>query len=350
MAFPTLIGMYDPLGAYFTVSLVDGGAGFNIDPATPPAPPPNPPVVNTTAITIQLKQTLEWAKRFIANRDATIGNGVEPALTNANLILQTILGPPFKWRWNRVITGFYTTAGQQDYYLFNWKPTTAVQVGWVTVDVYGNSQRVIVAGTTGSATPAWNNTPGGTTSDGSGGGAATWVNQGNLGGSTSINYSFGWIEGAVVKDAKNNYQECSAKIWLAQSTPQDRPREISAQIDLGDGNQTFRLQPVPDQVYPVLITIQEKPALFTKTSQTWSPIPDEYSRIYDWGFLALMWLFADDPRYQLANQKFVTQILGANAGLDDTERNIFLNNWMQVTGQVQSMQNKMTQGFQGRST
>jgi menaquinone-dependent protoporphyrinogen IX oxidase len=63
-----------------------------------------------------------------------------------------------------------------------------------------------------------------------------------------------------------------------------------------------------------------------------------------------MWLFADDPRYQLANQKFVTQILGANTGLTDTERNIFLNNWQQVTGQVQSMINAQTQGFQSRST
>src|SRR5271170_5456756 len=129
MAFPTQIGMYDPLGAFFLVSLVDGGAGFNIDPASPPTPPPNPPVVSTDSITIQLKATLEWAKRYIANRDATIGNGVEPAITNANLILQTILGPPFRWRWNRVITGFYTQAGVQDYKLINWMPQQAVGQG-----------------------------------------------------------------------------------------------------------------------------------------------------------------------------------------------------------------------------
>jgi hypothetical protein len=350
MAYPTLIGLYDPTGTYYTLSVSTGGEGLDINTATAPTPPPAPPVVSTTAVTIKLKDTLEWAKRFIANRDATIGNGVEPALTNASLVLQTILGPPFKWRWNRVITGFFTAIGQQDYYIFNWVPTTLVQVGWLTVDVYGNSQCVISAGTTGASTPAWNNTPGGTTSDGSGGGAALWVNQGNLGGSTSISYKFSWIEGAVVKDTKGNYQEMSPKIWLSQSTPRDRPREIAAQIDLGDGNQTFRLQPVPDQVYPVLITIQQKPTLFQKTNQTWAPIPDEYSRIYDWGFLALMWLFADDPRYQLANQKFVTQILGANTGLTDTERNIFLNNWNQVTGQVQSMATAQTQGFQARST
>jgi hypothetical protein len=350
MSYPTLIYMRDPTGAYFTLNVSTGGEGLDINPATAPTPPPNPPVVNTTAITIKLKDTLEWAKRFIANRDATVGNGVQPALGNANLVLQTILGPPFKWRWNRVITGFYTTPGQQDYYLFNWIPNTQIGAGWVTVDVYGNSQQVLVAGTTGSATPEWNNTPSGTTQDGTGATAATWINLGNLNSTVSINYSFGWIEGAVIQDSKGNYQEMSPKIWLAQSSPQDRPREIAAQIDLGDGNQTFRLQPVPDASYPVLITIQQKPGLFTKTNETWAPIPDEYSRIYDWGVLALMFLYADDPRYQLANQKFVTQILGANAGLTDTERNIFMNNWMQVTGQVQSMANASTQGFQSRST
>jgi hypothetical protein len=300
----------------------------------------------TATSTIKLKATLEWAKRYIANRDATIGNGVEPAITNANLIIQTILGPPFRWRWNRVITGFYTAAGVQDYKLINWQATQPVSVGWLTVDNFGNSQQVTTAGTTGAVFPTWNNTPTGTTTDN----GVTWTNLGNLSNTTSINFAFGWIEGAVVLDSKGNYQECSPKLWLAQSSPQDRPREIAAQIDTGDGNMTFRMQPVPDQAYPVLITIQQKPGVFTKTNQLWDPIPDEYSRIYNWGFLALLFLFADDGRFTLANQKFVTQILGANSGLTETERNIFYNNWMQVTGQVQAMQTNMAQGGQARAT
>jgi hypothetical protein len=46
----------------------------------------------------------------------------------------------------------------------------------------------------------------------------------------------------------------------------------------------------------------------------------------------------------------VTQILGANTGLTDTERNIFLNNWQQITGQVQSMITAQGQGAQARAT
>lgn len=351
-SFPTQIGMFDPLGNFFSVTLADGGAGFDITPASPPTPPPNPPVVDTAAITLTLADTIMWSKRFMGNRSSAIGNGLEPAITNANIVLQTVLGAPFSWRWNRVQTGFYTTAGQQDYYIFNWVPETAVGLGWVTVDAYGNSQKVIVAGTTGASTPSWNNTPGGGTPDGVGSTAVTWQNLGNLNVSASINYSFGWIEGGAVYNPNGAngslYWEVSPKIWLSQTSELSRPRNVSAQLDDGSGNITFRLTPVPDQAYPVILTIQQKPGLFTKLGQTWSPVPDEYSRIYNWGFLSLMLLFADDPRFQVANQKFVTQLLGANEGLTETQKNIFLNNWSAITGQAIFNQQDTTQGTQAR--
>jgi hypothetical protein len=350
MSFPTLVYMQDPTGAYYTLSIETGGDAVVITPASAPTPPPNPPVVGTAAITIKLRQTVDWAKRFIGNRASVIGNGLEPAVTNANLILQTVLGPPFKWRWNRVITGFITTPGQQDYYLFNWQAQTAVGLGYVTVDGFGNSQKVLVAGTTGTSTPTWNNTPGGTTPDGVGGTQATWVNLGSLSSSTvSINYRFGWIEGAVCYDlTSSKYKEISPKIWLSQDSALDRPIFVAGQIDDGSGNIAFRLQPVPDQAYPVLITMQQKPGLFTGTNQTWSPIPDEYSRIYDYGFLSLMLLFADDPRYSAINQKFVAALLAANEGLDETERNIWLNSWNGIINQIQIQQNKTQQGTSAR--
>jgi hypothetical protein len=353
-SFPTKIGMYDPLGAFFLVSLEDGGIGFDITPASPPTPPPNPPVVDTAAITLTLAQTVEWAKRFIGNRSTAIGNGLQPAIKNANIILQTILGAPFAWRWNRIQTGFICAAGVQDYYLFNWTPQTPVAVGYLTVDAYGNSQQVLVAGTTGTSTPSWNDTQGGTTPDGTGSSTATWINLGNLNVNTSINYSFGWIEGAAVYNpngANGSYfWEVSPKLWLSQTSELSRPRNVSAQLDNGSGNITFRLTPVPDSAYPVILTIQQKPGLFTKLGQTWSPIPDEYSRLYDLGFLALLLLYADDPRFVAINQQFVAQMLGANEGLTETQKNIFLNNWSAVTGQPIYNQAATNQGFQARQT
>src|SRR6202789_4157362 len=121
-----------------------------------------------------LLQTMEWAKKYVFQRSTAIGNFLEPALTSANITAQTMMGAPFNWRWNRFITGFITTAGQQDYTIFNYLPSTAVKLGWFAIDDAGNCQKCTTAGTTGSSVPTWNHTLNATTTDGS----VTWTNMG----------------------------------------------------------------------------------------------------------------------------------------------------------------------------
>lgn len=287
---------------------------------------------------------MEWAKKFNFNRRSAIGDFLEPAISNANTIIQTILGPPFVWRWNRVVTGFICVPNQQDYYLFNWKESTAVQLGWMTVDTNGNCQTVTTAGTTGSSLPTWSTGQGATTTDNT----ITWTNLGPIGTSTSSTYNFGWIEESSVKDTNSKWVEMSSQISLALASETGRPRFVSAQSDDGSGNIVFRLMPTPDKAYPISLTIQQKAPVFSSVNQTWNPIPDEYSRLYDWGFLSLFWLFADDPRFQLGNQKFITQLLSTNEGLTETERNIFLGNWEYITGTPIINQVRSTQGEQAR--
>jgi hypothetical protein len=297
--------------------------------------------------TIKLDNTMEWAKRLSFGRRSALGNYMEPALTSANTVLQTIVGAPFAWRWNRAVTGFIATAGQQDYTVTTWQASTAVKAGWLTVDDQGFSQMVQVAGTTGSSAPTWNHTPTGTTTDGT----VTWKNLGAIGFPASQSLNFGWIETASVQDTTltpAKWFEIPTKLCLGADSAQGRPRFISAQGDDGLGNITFRLMPIPDQAYPVAITIQQKPGLFTSINQTWSPIPDEYSRLYNWGFLTLMWMFADDARWLAANQKFIASLLGASEGLTETERNIFLNNWQAITGAPVAKMETQTQGVQAR--
>lgn len=301
----------------------------------------------SASATNTLLRTMEWAKKLNFGRRAAIGNFLEPALTSANTVLQTIIGPPFAWRWNRVVTGFITTAGQQDYTLLNWTASTVVKSGWLTVDDAGNSQAVTTAGSTGSSAPTWNHTKGATTTDGT----AIWTNLGPIGVSTSQTYSLGFIENASVQDTVNaatKWYEITNQLGLALDSSQGRPRFISAQADDGNGNITFRLTMVPDKAYPVSITMQQKPPVFNSVNQTWQPIPDDYARIYNWGFLSLMWLFADDPRFGVANQKFVSQLLSTSEGLSETQRNIFLQGWQQQTGQPVYNADRMQQGVQAR--
>jgi hypothetical protein len=140
----------------------------------------------------------------------------------------------------------------------------------------------------------------------------------------------------------------TSKLCLGKDSRQGRPGNIAAQSDDGQGNVTFRLMPAPSAAFPVSVTIQQKPTLFTSVSQTWAPIPDEFSHIFNWGFLSLMWLFSDDPRFGVANQKFVSQLLGASEGLTETQRNIFLQNWQAITGQPISNSDALQQGVQAR--
>ena len=298
---------------------------------------------------IKLLNTIEWSKKFNFSRSSAIGNFAEPALTNANTVLQTILGAPFAWWWNRVMVGFICTAGQQDYTLFNYQASTAVKIGWYVVDDAGNSQQCTTAGITGTTSPTWSHTKGGVTTDGS----VTWTNIGSLGNpEVKGTYTFSWIETASVQNVSNTdnrWMELETKQMLALEESTSRPRYIAGQLTDGNGNITFRVSAVPDKAYPIILTLQQKAPLFTSTQQTWSPIPDEFSHIYNWGFLSLQWLFADDPRFQLGNAKFVTALLGANQGLSQTQINIFLQNWQYVTGQPMSNQSVLAQGQQARA-
>ncbi len=56
------------------------------------------------ASTITLQDTIYWAQPFMGYIPLSIGTNNEPALTSANTVLQTLLSPPFRWRWNRAVS------------------------------------------------------------------------------------------------------------------------------------------------------------------------------------------------------------------------------------------------------
>lgn len=298
------------------------------------------------ASTITLAKTINWAKGFIANIDSTVNTGSEPAVTSANLIKQTILSPPFKWRWNRVTTGFIATAGIQDYLLSTWTNASSFALNTVIVDTNGNCQQVTTAGISGGSAPTWNVNTGASTTDNT----VIWKNLGAVYGASST-YNLGYIETASVLDIgaiPNKWYSLDNITTLSLESKQGRPYHISPMKDDNVGNITFRLMGVPDKAYPINITLQQKPSLFALTTDTWGPIPDEYSYIYNWGFLTLMYMYFDDPKWAATNQKFVAALLSAQQGLTITERNIFLNNWESLTGQMSQDSIKQTQGNQAR--
>jgi hypothetical protein len=228
--------------------------------------------------TIKLKDTIEWAKKMNYGRNSVIGNSLEPALTSANMVRQTMLGAPFSWYWN------------SQPFTFTCNPTQTPDPQNYTVNIP----------------------------------------------------NFAWVEHSNVKDPTTGKQfEMENKQVLALDSNPARPRYIDvytyatasnpdADPPIVAGDITFRVMPPPDKAYVATIYCVTAPPLFTGIEDTWG-IPDNYSYIYNWGFLAMMWMFADDNRFPVANQKFVASLLAANRGLSDIDRNIFLNNWSALT-------------------
>lgn len=234
------------------------------------------------ASTITLNNTINWTLPFLNYAPVTIGASNEPAITSANTIIQTILSPPFAWRWNRKTLTFATVAGTQDYVV-----TTAAD--------YGFSEVADIALSAGQTFPL------------------------------------------------------ELKYVLTAGTERSRPTYLALQKDDDAGNLTFRLLPTPDQVYTVTVTYQIRPALFTATSGLWSPIPDQYQFIYNWGFLSLMQQYtkSDDPAR--ARQLFVASLLGASEGLREEDRNVFIASWLGETRQIDANQLNTQSGWKGRT-
>src|SRR3569833_1429201 len=215
------------------------------------------------ASTLNLQSTLKWAGAFLSYQPLTIG-GQEPAVSIANIIQQTILGPPFCWPWNRATATFTCAAGTQDY-----------------------SQAL---------------------SD------------------------FGFIEKAWLKAAGSgtDIKELNIKNCLSASSESGRPQFVAQQNDDGAGNITFRVMNNPDAAYVVNVLYQKKPQFLTSIGSLWAPIPDECAYIFNWGFLAIAAIIAEDEKFPIYNNRFLSHLLGRQDGLDDIARNLFLSNWEAV--------------------
>ncbi len=233
------------------------------------------------ASTIQLQRTINLAQQYqrLAPLTFAANTANDPAFSNADWVMQTILSPSLGgWRWNRV--GATPSA-----------PTFTT--------VIGQPDYVV-------------NLP-----------------------------SFGWIEKAVAYDPANGFAAFELQVELikgAETLPNE-PCRISAQYDDDEGNITFRIFPAPDEVYNIVVEYQKSAPQFTSLSQTWTPVPDYMSYIFNEGFIAKAFEYSNDPRFTTSMQIFMTDLASQAQGLTQTQKNIWLAdrlNTMRQTAMVQS--------------
>lgn len=235
------------------------------------------------ATTVTLGQSVGFAQTYGGFKQLTIGTNNEPAITSANIILTTLLSPPFCWNWNRASVSFPTVVGQQDYV--------------VSVPTYGFIEKAHYLDPTGKISEITN------------------------------------VQGV-----------------LAIGTEPGTPVFIAPQVDDNAGNITFRLLPTPDQIYTVTVTFQKRiPALMSTTASTWAPIPDHYSQLYQWGFLSMVCAYFDDPRWAQFSQKFVSAVLGMAEGLEEEQRNVFQQTWLNMVSEQQTRSMRTQQGVSAKN-
>lgn len=307
-----------------------------------------------------IQDSINWARRMSFNRNPVIGNSLEPALTSATLIAQAILSPPFEWWWNNLEVGFTCNPTPAV------ATSTAISIsgGVVTVTAtnsFAVGQQVLPSAIAGGSKALNGQLLTIVTASSSQftANVALPNSTDTVGTFTAVNTqdytvalpSFSHIEHASVLDidATGNpvkWYELTVKNTLALESSQNRPEFISPHVQDSAGNVTFRMFSAPDKAYPVAIHIQQVMPQFTSINQTWAPLPDFMQVVYDWGFLSLLWLFADDPRAQYAENKFKAALLGRAEGLSEEQKNIFLNNWEDLqAGYLMKMQ----QGISARS-
>lgn len=163
--------------------------------------------------------------------------------------------------------------------------------------------------------------------------------------------TFGWLEKATITDttaSPNITYELEVELALGTETTSNLPTKIAPLIDDDNGNITFRLFPVPDKSYTLKLIWQNAAPNFVNMTDSWAPIPDYLSFLYLQGLLAKAYEYLGDPRFAIALQLFLRQTIAANAGLDQTQLNIFLAERMNSAREQQDTLTKSQQGHAGR--
>lgn len=159
----------------------------------------------------------------------------------------------------------------------------------------------------------------------------------------------GFIETQWCVDAAGQYLPLGGALSLPVNGAQGRPERLAPQFDDNAGGITFRLDKKPDKNYTVYCDFQKKAPLMTSAASEWAPVPDEFNYIFNQGFLCIMSLIVNDSRFPIFENYFISRLLGAQDGLTDQERNIFVGNWAAFVQTMARSQGAVNAGIAGRS-
>jgi hypothetical protein len=293
----------------------------------------------------------------------------QPALSLCNDALSEIINTDHDWKWNRVeldphVQPLITTPRKQDYLFagasaFTLGATSSgaaialasangitVSAGVVTVTTL-EAHRFSVGDTVymlGNGNAAYNSayTDDGSSSSFSGGWAITaktstsfsfaataGQNNSDVTGAPGIS-DFGWLSSASLTEINTNSSPpriipIKAERELVRWSQTGRPEKVCALSDLGTGVIKIRFYCVPGTtVYATSLVYQKSSPLKTALTQTWSPIPDQYSAVFRQALMYRMYRYSNSPQQTTEYQKLQQEILKALGADGAEESNVYL--------------------------
>ena len=236
------------------------------------------------SVTRNVQASALFSLPFLNYQPVDVSNA-EPALSAANITKQTILGPPFRWAFNR----------------------SSIHVELDTA-------------------------------------AASWGQDYVIPDVTD----YGFLEQIWLTDPETGEKkEIEVRKSLAEESAVKRPGSAAVTLDDENGI-TLRLNSKPDAAYIIDAFYQRAAVPMTSMASLWGPIPDHKSYIYDWGFLGFVSLLTKDARAPIFLGKFTSHLLGEQDGLTALQRNIFLGNWLDILTQQGRETMAAQQGAQAR--
>ena len=168
---------------------------------------------------------------------------------------------------------------------------------------------------------------------------------------TQLISDFGFLEKATANDGTKTFEFKDVKNneALASSVTTGRPEVISAFNDDLAGNITFRLSAVPDKSYTVNMVYQKAPVQFTSTTNSWFPIPDSFSDVYNNLSLGYFMDSCQDPRAPQYIARGIAGLLARSQGLTAMDKALFAASYLNFSAQQMLEMLKTQQGVQAQA-
>jgi hypothetical protein len=158
----------------------------------------------------------------------------------------------------------------------------------------------------------------------------------------------GRIETQWLSSSSNPAMALGGAISLAKTSDQGRPTLVAPVYDGNNGSITFRFNFVPEGNYTAWFDYQQKAPLLTSYASVWAPVPDEFSYVYNMLYLAWAGILVNDARFPVWMKEGVAALLGAQDGLDEQAKAIFLGDFLNAAKTMARSQGGVQGGVAGR--